>query len=86
MVIHQVRAAKDTDCHKFQTPERRGVRRGEALAQAAQRSCGCPLPGRVQGQVGWSSEHPGLVEDVPAHGWRVGPGGLEGPFQPKPFL
>jgi len=27
-----------------------------------------PLPGRVQGQVGWSSEHPGRVEDVPAHG------------------
>jgi len=45
---------------------------GEALAQVAQRSCGCPLPGRVQGQVGWSSEHPGLVEDVPAHGRGVG--------------
>jgi len=29
---------------------------GEALEQAAQRSCGCPLPGRVQGHVGWSSE------------------------------
>ncbi|TRZ10209.1 hypothetical protein HGM15179_016899 [Zosterops borbonicus] len=24
----------------------------EALAQVAQRSCGCPIPGRVQGQVG----------------------------------
>jgi len=34
---------------------------GEALAQAAQRSCGYPLPGRAQGQVGWSSEQPGLV-------------------------
>jgi len=34
----------------------------------AQRSCGCPLPGSVQGQVGWSSEQPGLVEDVPAYG------------------
>ena len=45
---------------------------GETLAQAAQRSCGCPLPGRVQGQVGWSSEHPGLVEDVPADGRGVG--------------
>jgi len=41
---------------------------GEALAQVAQRSCGCPLPGSVQGQVGWSFEHPGLVEGVPAHG------------------
>jgi len=36
-------------------------------------SCGCPLPGSVQGQVGWSSEQPGLVEDVPARGR----GGLE---------
>jgi len=43
-----------------------------ALAQAAQRSWGCPLPGRAQGQVGWSSEHPGLGEDVPAHGRGVG--------------
>jgi len=41
---------------------------GEALAQAAQRSCGCPLPRRVQGQVGQGLEHPGLVEGVPAHG------------------
>ena len=31
-----------------------------------------PLPGSVQGQVGWSSEHPGLVEDVPAHGRGFG--------------
>jgi len=30
------------------------------------------LPGRVQGQVGWSSEQPGLVEDVPAYGRGVG--------------
>jgi len=44
---------------------------GETLAQVAQRSCGCPLPGSVQGQVGWSSEHPGLVEGVPAHGRGV---------------
>ena len=47
---------------------------GEALAQVAQRSWGCSLPGRVQGQVGWSSEHPGLVEDVPVHGRGVGTG------------
>jgi len=26
----------------------------------------------VQGQAGWSSEQPGLVEDVPAHGRGVG--------------
>jgi len=40
---------------------------GEALAQAAQRSCGRHLPGRVQGQVGRGSEHPGLGEGVTAH-------------------
>jgi len=28
----------------------------------------------VQGQVGWSSEHPGLVEGVPADGRGVGTG------------
>jgi len=44
---------------------------GEAQEQVAQRSCGCPLPGSVQGQVGWSSVQPGLVEDVPAHGRGV---------------
>ena len=31
-----------------------------------------PVPGRVQGQVGWSSEQPGLVEDVPADGRGAG--------------
>jgi len=45
---------------------------GETLEQAAQRSCGCLLPHSVQGQVGWSSEQPGLVEGVPAHGRGVG--------------
>ena len=35
-----------------------------ALAQAAQRSCGCPIPGGVQGQAGWGSEQPGLVGGV----------------------
>ena len=44
----------------------------EALEQVAQRRCGCPLCGSVRGQVGWSSEQPGLVEDVPAHGRGVG--------------
>jgi len=32
----------------------------------------CPLPGGVQGQVGWSSNQPGLVEDIAAHGRGVG--------------
>jgi len=44
----------------------------ETLAQVAQRGGRCPIPGRVQGQVGWGSEQPGLVEDVPAHGMGGG--------------
>ena len=44
-----------------------------ALAQGAQRSCGCPIPGSVQGHVGWGLEQPALVEDVPAHGRGVEP-------------
>ena len=47
---------------------------GEAVAQVAQRSCGCPLPGRVQGQVGRGFEQPGLVEGIPAHGRGGGTG------------
>jgi len=57
----------------------------EALAQVAQRSCGCPIAGRVQGQVGRGFEHPGLVEAVPAHGRGLDWTALEGPFQPKPL-
>ena len=40
---------------------------GEILAQVAQRGCGCPLPGGVQGQAGWVCEQPGLVGGVPAY-------------------
>jgi len=35
------------------------------------RSCGCPIPGAVQGQIGWSPEWPPLVKGVPAHGRGV---------------
>ena len=49
---------------------------GEVLEQAAQRGCGCPVPGGVQGQVGWGPGHPGLVLNVqvggPACGMGVG--------------
>jgi len=44
------------------------------LEHVAQRSCGCPLPGNVQGQVGWGFEKPGLVEDASAHGRGIGTG------------
>jgi len=43
----------------------------EAPAQVAQRRCGCPLTGSVQGQVEWGFEQPDPVEDVPAHGRGV---------------
>ena len=33
----------------------------EALEQITQRSCGCPIPGNVQGQVGQAPWHCGLV-------------------------
>jgi len=42
------------------------------LEQVAQRSCGCPLPGNIQGPVGWASEQLGLVEGIPAHGRDIG--------------
>jgi len=50
---------------------------GETLAQVAQRGGRCPIPGHIQGQVGWGSEQPDLVEDVPAHGRGVGLDGLQ---------
>ena len=59
------------------------------LAQAAQESCGCPVPAGIQGQVGWGPEQLGLVPDLEVGG-PVCVEGLElddpwGPFQPKPI-
>jgi len=31
---------------------------GETLSQVAQRGGRCPIPGNIQGQVGWGSEQP----------------------------
>jgi len=42
------------------------------LEHVAQRSCGCPIPGGVQGQAGWGFGQPGLVGGVPAQGRGVG--------------
>jgi len=36
------------------------------LEQIAQRSCGCPIPGGIQGQAGCGSGQPGLVVGNPA--------------------
>jgi len=38
------------------------------LERVAQRGGRCTIPGNIQGKVGWGSENPDLVEDVPAHG------------------
>ena len=42
----------------------------------AQRGCGCPVPGGVQGQVGWGPGQPGLVLNGDVGGPASG-GGLE---------
>ena len=48
----------------------------ELLAQAAHRGCRCPIPGGVQGQVGWGPGQLGLVPSLkdggPACGRGVG--------------
>ena len=59
---------------------------GEALAQVAQRSCGCPVTGSVQSQAGQSPEQPDVVTEVPAHGRAVGLGGLLGSLPSKTIL
>ena len=41
---------------------------GEALARAAQKSCECPVPGGVQGQVGWGPGQPGLAPNLEVGG------------------
>ena len=57
----------------------------EALAQAAQRGCGCHTPGSAPGQAGRTFGQPDLVEVVPALGMGLERESLEGPFLHKPF-
>jgi len=45
----------------------------------------CPIPGGTQGQVGCGPGQPDPVGGSPAHNRGLALGGLEGPFQPKPF-
>jgi len=47
---------------------------GKVLEQAAQRGCGCPVPGGVQGQVGWSTGQPGVVLNGEVGGLACGRG------------
>jgi len=44
----------------------------EVLAQAAQRSCGCPSPRGSQGQAGWGLRQPDPVSGCQpvARGWN----------------
>ena len=62
---------------------------GEVLEQAAQRGCGCSIPGGVQNQDGWSPGQPGLLSHLRLVALSVR-GGLKpddpwGLFQPKSF-
>jgi len=43
------------------------------LEHIAQRGCGCPIPGGVYGQAGWSPEQSDLVVGSPATaaGWKL---------------
>jgi len=41
------------------------------LEQVAQGSCGCPIPGGIEGQAGCGSGWPGLVDGNPAPNSRV---------------
>ena len=59
------------------------------LEQAVQRGCGCPVPGGVQGQVGWGPGQPVLVLNGEVGGPTCSRGleihDPQGPFQPRPF-
>jgi len=47
---------------------------GEVLVKAAQRGCGCPIPGGVQGQVGWGPGQSELAVDLLAGSSACGRG------------
>ena len=47
---------------------------GEVLEQAVQRGCGCPIPGDIQGWVGWGHGQPALVPDLEVGGHACGRG------------
>lgn len=63
----QYRTVKPTNTNLLSTCEG-----AEAMAQVTQRRCGCSIPGGAQGQVGWVSEQPVLVDSVPVSdtGWH----------------
>lgn len=59
------------------------------MAQVAERSCGCLIPGGIQGQVGWGPGQPDLrmVASLTTVGNEDTPeqGDLYGPFKQKTF-
>ena len=52
---------------------------------AAQRSCGCPIPGGTQDQIGWGPGQPDPVNCNPYHDRGLELNDLWGPFQSKIF-
>ena len=52
------------------------------LTQVTERSCGCPIPEGIQGQIGWGPGQPDMVVES---GSELKLGGLQGLFQFKPF-
>jgi len=62
------------------------MRFGERLAQVAQRGGRCLIRGNIRSQVGWGSEQPGLVEDVPGDCRELDWMTLNGPLPPKPLM
>jgi len=42
------------------------------MLSIGQRSCGWPIPGGIQGQVGWDPGQADLVAGNPSHGTGVG--------------
>ena len=47
---------------------------GEVLEQAAQRGCGCSVPGGIQDPFGWDPAQPGLVPHLEVGGHACGRG------------
>ena len=58
---------------------------GDMLEQVTHRGCGCPIPGRIQGQAGCGSGQLGLVVGNPAHNGALKLDDHCGSFQPRPF-
>jgi len=63
--IQVVKSQKLTVAFRLDARKKFFTVRVDALEQVAQRGCGCPLPGSIQGQAGWGFVQPGLERGVP---------------------